>query len=71
MKNLFFVIDKEVYDDGETLNGNKNISLYEIIDNKPKLMAEIETTLEHNSVKEIEFWLEENEEIEDYDLTQL
>lgn len=59
-KLLYYVIEKELHDDGETLTGNKTITLYDMVDNKPKMFGLIDTTNDTNSLKEIQLYLNDN-----------
>lgn len=59
-KILYYTIEKDTYDDGDTLNGNKTITVYEIVNNTPKVMTVIESTNEESSTKEIQNYLDEN-----------
>jgi len=63
MRTLYFTVDKELEEIDNGLfdaTGNKSINLYEIIDNKPKMVYTIETTLENSTIAEISEWLEDN-----------
>ena len=59
-KNLYYTIEKEISDDGETLNGNKTITVYEIVNNEPNTLASINCSIEDNSWTEIQHYLEDN-----------
>lgn len=73
-KKLFWVADLESnidYDD-PILTGKKLISVYQIINDEPLLLCEIESTLEKSSVDDIYYWLDNNGyEHEDFSLQQL
>jgi len=58
-KILYFVVEKEV-DDSDSLNGLKTITVYEIIDNTPKLFATIDCNNEDNSKDKISSYLNDN-----------
>jgi hypothetical protein len=55
MKNLYYTIVKELDEsDGDVfLSGNKNIIIYEIIDNVPKKIKDIFCGIEEESVNVI------------------
>jgi hypothetical protein len=61
-KKLFYVITKEVemIGDFEETTGNKNITVYEIIDNVPKILTMIDVSNEDNSIECIQEWLNVN-----------
>ena len=62
-------LDKEYIDEEECiLTGGKNITLYKIENNMPKLVAEIICKLEDNSIEEINAYFELKEDETDYDL---
>jgi len=59
-KKLYFTVEKEVYGDGETLNGNKTITVYQIINNEPKRFFDVECFNEDSSQEEIQNYLDDN-----------
>ena len=65
MKKLYYTVYYERYDEG-SLNGIRNIYVYYIEDNTPKLMAYLEAMSDdlgnHLSTneEEIQMWLDEN-----------
>jgi hypothetical protein len=61
MKRLYYTIEKEIDETGESLTGNKNIAVYEIVDGKIKNFASIDSTNDANSVKEIKEYLTDHE----------
>jgi hypothetical protein len=76
VKQLYYTITKEtqMVGDVEECTGWKNITLYEIRDNQPKLLAEISAHGESpfSSEEEIQAWLDENGYgDEDFNFTQL
>ena len=72
MKKLYFVVEKSVYGDGETLDGTKSITVYEMIDNAPKLFVVIDGTNDERSTDAIQNWLDDNGHGDDnFELIQL
>lgn len=59
-KKLYFVVEKEISSDGETINGMKVIDVYEIIDNEPKKLFNVEGFIEDKSTDLIKVHLEDN-----------
>mgnify|MGYP001239146936 CR=1 FL=1 len=60
---LYYTIEyeKELFDnDMYMLTGIKTITVYEILDNIPKLFCSIESYLERSSEEEIQYWLDNN-----------
>ena len=60
---LYYTIEyeKELFDnDMYMLTGIKTITVYEILDNIPKLFCSIESYLERSSEEEIQSWLDNN-----------
>lgn len=71
-RKLYFVIEKEIASDGESLTGNKNISVYEIVNNEPKMFTLIDAVNEDNSKAKIQDYLNDNGfEAEDFVFKQL
>ena len=63
MKKLYYTIDKETNDVGtdlQELTGMKTVTVYEIIDNKPKMFTIIDCTNDCNSEEEIQNYLDDN-----------
>ncbi len=60
MKKLFYTIDFERDSTGESLNGNKTITVYEMENNQPKKFCDIETINEAKSQEEIQGYLDDN-----------
>ncbi len=62
MKHLYYVVEKETKDfDGvEECTGNRIITVYEMVDNKPNEFATVECTNEDNSEEVIEDYLIDN-----------
>jgi hypothetical protein len=60
MKTLYYTVTKQLNDiDGvEETNGFKDIRIYDIIDNKPLLITEIEAENEYSSLDEINHFVE-------------
>lgn len=59
-KQLYYVIEKTVSSDGETLDGLKVITLYEIEENVPKMFASIDSDNSVKTVDAITEWLDDN-----------
>jgi len=59
MKKLYYTVEKEL-DGSESLNGLKTISVYEMIDNEPKMLTIIDAVLEDNSEEKIQEYLDDN-----------
>jgi hypothetical protein len=74
-KQLYYVLYFEMDDiDGcMESNGNKNITIYEIEDNKPKEFCTIYTTTDTDSLKTIKEYFddERSEEFDDFEFTML
>ena len=71
-KKLYFVIEKEISTDDETLTGNKTVSVYEIKDNVPTRFFEVEGDNEDSSSQLIQNYLDDNGfGDDDFELTQL
>jgi len=74
MKNLFYVVEKQLKDVGEVeeTTGWKNIIVYSIVENQPKIFCEIEALTENSSVEEIQEYLDNNGYgDEEFEFTQL
>jgi hypothetical protein len=59
-RKIYFTVTKGVEDDGETLDGMKTVSVYEIIDNEPKLWFDVETPNEQPSDEAVAQYLNDN-----------
>ena len=65
MKKLYYTVYYERYDEG-SLNGIRNIYVYYIEDNTPKLMAYLEAMSDdlgehfYTNEEEIQMWLDDN-----------
>ncbi len=60
-KILYFVVEKQLHgDDVMETTGWKTITVYEIINNVPKIFCNLEAKLEDNTVNEIRNYLDEN-----------
>jgi hypothetical protein len=73
-KKLYYVVEKEteIYGDVEEYNGNRFITLYEIIDNIPKLIVTIEDDSETISSEIIGDYLYDNDlDKQNFELIQL
>jgi hypothetical protein len=60
MIKIYYTIDKSVSSDGETLYGNKTVTVYEIVDNIPEVFFTLDLVLEDNSLNEIKDYLNDN-----------
>ena len=60
MKTLYYTVTKQlIYVDGfEETNGYKDIIIYDIVDNKPLIVAEIEAENEYNTLDELNHFVE-------------
>ena len=58
-KKLYYTVEK-CFDDSDSLNGNKTINVYEIIDNAPKMFCLIDSTIDENSKDAIINYLNDN-----------
>jgi hypothetical protein len=52
-KKLYYIVEKEI-EENEFVTGNKTISVYEIVNNEPNFLAEIECGNEDNSKEKIQ-----------------
>jgi uncharacterized protein YegJ (DUF2314 family) len=61
-KKLYYTVEKEIDDNGgdDTLTGNKTITVYEIVNNEPKKLTDIECGTEENSKDKINDYLSDN-----------
>jgi len=62
MKKLFYTVEKQTktIDTVEECTGWKTIQIYEIEDNLPKMLMQIEVHNDDSSVEEIQTWLNNN-----------
>ena len=69
MKTLYFTVEKELRDvDGiEETTGHKTITVYDIVENKPKLVVEIEAGNEYSTADELEHFAENLLQEEDFE----
>jgi hypothetical protein len=65
-KKLYYTVEKETenIDSIEECTGNKTITVYEIEENEPKTLCQIESYNHNSTINEIKMWLSENSEIE-------
>ena len=61
-RKLYYTVSPQLQDAGDVkeTNGWKDITVYEIIDNQPKIFCEIEALTEDNSVEMIQTYLDNN-----------
>jgi len=59
-KKLYYTVEKVVSSDGETLDGNKNVTVYDIVENSPKLFFMLDLELSDNTQDEIQEYLDDN-----------
>ena len=75
MRKLYYVVEKQSHDVGDDiheLTGWKTITVYEIVDNQPKIFCEIESDITENSEDEIQTYLDNNGyEDEEFEFDQL
>lgn len=69
MKTLYYTVEKELQsgDGYEETTGYKDIRIYDFVDNKPKLVFEISTYNEQSTLEELEFFIEETLQEEDFE----
>ena len=63
MKKLYYTVAKETNDIGggfQEVTGNKEVSVYEIVDNVPTLFFTLDLELSQNSEEEIQEYLNDN-----------
>ncbi len=60
-KKLYYTVEKEVDDTGESLTGNKTIAVYEIVNGELKDFASIDSTNDAYSVDEIKEYLADHD----------
>ncbi len=59
-KKLYYTVEKEIDNTGESLTGNKTITVYEIVNNEPKKFFGVECRNEDNTKMEILVYLDDN-----------
>ena len=59
-KKLYYTVEKEVDTTGESLTGNKNIIVYEMVNNEPKKFFDVDCSNDDKSESEIQDYLEDN-----------
>jgi hypothetical protein len=61
-KKLYYTVQHERDNDGmfDTLTGMKTVSVYEMVDNAPKQLFELDLTNESDSQEEIQGYLNDN-----------
>lgn len=69
MKTLYYTVTKQLndYDRVQETNGFKDIILYDIVDNKPKLVVEIEAENEYSDLDELNHFIEFTIQEEDFE----
>lgn len=69
MKTLYFTVEKELQNiDGiEETTGYKTIAVYDIVENKPKLVIEIEAENEYSTTDELAHFVENLLQEEDFE----
>ena len=69
MKKLFYVVEKELEDiDGvQETTGYKDIRIYDIVDNVPKLVDTITAENEYSTLDELKCFVKETIQDEDYE----
>ena len=73
-KKIYYVVEKELHgiDGFDEVTGNKSVRAYSCETNGLKTFFTIETTNEHNSVEEMQYWLDDNGyEDNEYDFEEL
>jgi hypothetical protein len=63
MRTIYYVVERElqgVQGEFEEVTGNKQIRAYSCETNGLKEFFTIETTDEHNSIEEMQYWLDDN-----------
>ena len=61
-KKLYYVVEKELQgNDGfEETTGNKTITVYEMVNNEPKKLTDIDAANDENSQEKIQEYLDDN-----------
>ena len=70
-KILYYVVEKEISSDGESLNGIKTITVYEIKYDKPQKLTTVEGSIEDESTDLIQDYLNYNGMGDDFEFKQL
>lgn len=71
-KKIYFLILQEVDSTGESLTGNKSVTVYEILNNEPKQFFTLDLQNSDNSIKAIKNYLDDNgHEAEEFEIIQL
>lgn len=58
--NVFYTVEKLVSSDGETLDGNKSVVVYDIVNNIPKVWFTLDLVLSDNCEAAIQDYLNDN-----------
>ena len=69
MKTLYYTVEKELQsgDGYEETTGHKDIRIYDFVDNKPKLVFEINVENIQSTLEELEFFVEETLQGKDFE----
>jgi hypothetical protein len=70
MKTLYYIVEKElndIVDDFEETTGRKDITIYDFVDNKPKLIFEINVENTQSTLKELKFFVENTLQEKDFE----
>lgn len=59
-KKLYFTVEKEIDSTGESLTGNKTVTVYEIVNNEPDQFCSLDLSNEDNTQKKIQEYLDDN-----------
>jgi hypothetical protein len=59
-KKLYYTVEKEVDSTGESLTGNKEVMVYEIVNNEPKRFFSLDLSNEDDTQEEIQDYLDDN-----------
>lgn len=71
MTKIYYTVEKNISDDGETLDGTKTIFVYEMMNNKPVLITELSADLTDHSEDTIQDYLDDNDEVRAITFEQL
>lgn len=58
-KKLYYTVEKEIEDD-QFLTGNKEVMVYEIVNNEPKRFFSLDLSNEDDTQEEIQDYLDDN-----------
>jgi hypothetical protein len=58
-KKLYYTVEKEI-EDGQFLTGNKEVMVYEIVNNEPKRFFSLDLSNEDDTREEIQDYLDDN-----------